>query len=201
MANAISTSLTQPIPMTLEAWAELPEDELGEVVDGFLVEEEVPDYVHEVVIAWLIRKIGHWGEGKKVLVGGSGGKFAVRTQTGRMPDLTVFLPGARRPPSRGLIRVPPSIAVEVVSRTARDEQRDRVEKAHEYASFGIPWYWLVDPELRIFEIWELDANRRYAQAVAVTEGRIDDVPGCAGLLLDVSALWKEIDTIEDDAAP
>jgi len=38
-----------------------------------------------------------------------------------MPDITVYLKGARRPQLRGLVDAPPSVAVEVVSPTLRDD--------------------------------------------------------------------------------
>jgi Uma2 family endonuclease len=181
--------------MTLTEWAALPEDEPGELVNGLLTEEEMPSYLHEYVIAWLIRVLGNWAVLHGAWVAGSGGKFAVARGLGRMPDLTVYLRGVRRPQLQGLIDAPPSIALEVVTPTPRDERRDRVEKLREYAAFGVKWYWLIDPELRAFEVLELGADGRYVHAVAVSEGVVENVPGCEGLSVDVGGLWAEVDAL------
>src|SRR5437867_11305130 len=118
--------------LSVEEWLDLAEDFEGELVAGRLAEEEVPDAVHELAIGWLMWLLRQWlsGEG---FVFGSELKVLVDPDTGRKPDLTVFLPGTPAPPRRGPITRPPDILVEVVTPSPRDERRDRVEKMAEYA--------------------------------------------------------------------
>lgn len=199
-------ALTEPPPGTrisLDEWYALPEDAPGEVVDGFLEEEEAPDYLDAVLIAVLAVRLVNWVVPLGGVVGGSEAKFAVAPLRGRKPDLTVYLPGSPLPPRRGLIRVPPTIAVEIVSPTPRDARRDRVEKGDDYATFGVRWYWIVDPELRSLEILELGPDGRYVHALGATAGVVDPVPGCEGLRLDLDELWAEVDRLpaEDSASP
>lgn len=180
--------------MTLEEWAALPEDEPGELVDGQLVEEEEAGYVHAIVVAWLAHLFLTW-LGEEGFVGGSDAKFGVKPRRGRKPDLTVYLPKGRVPPRRGLITVPPDIAVEVITPTPRDARRDRVEKPDEYAEFGVRFYWLVDPELRTVEVYELGADGRYTRALAASDGVMTRVPGCEGLVVNLDALWARVDRL------
>lgn len=119
-------------PMSLAAWAALPEDEPGELVDGRLEEEEVSSYEHEIVVGWLIWTIRSWLAPRGGFVGGSDAKFAVQ-------------------PTRGVL--------------------------------------------------ELGHDGRYVHALDATEGVIESVPGCEGLVLDLGALWGEIDRLEPDEDP
>lgn len=62
------------------------------------------------------------------------------------------------------------------------------------------WYWIVDLELRSFEILERGPGALYVHALAVTAGVIDPVPGCEGLTLDLDELWAEIDRLPGEQA-
>jgi Uma2 family endonuclease len=196
MGQGTLTEPLSPPELSLDEWFSLPEDEPGELVDGHLEEEEVPDYLHELLVMLLGRLLGNWTAPQGGLVAGSDAKFAVSSGRGRKPDLTVYLPGGRRPPARGLIRVPPDSAIEVVSATPRDGRRDRVEKLADYAAFGVAWYWLLDPQLRSLEILELDGQGRYLHVLGASTGKLGTIPGCAGLTLDLDELWAAIDALE-----
>jgi len=201
MANAWpplpQPSGTLPSVATLEQWLEQPEDSEGEWVDGRLEEEEVPDAVHELTVSWLIRVLGAW-LGSRGFVFGSELKVLTAANRGRKPDLVAIFPGGARPPRRGPLRAPPDLMVEVVTPSPRDERRDRIEKMAEYAAFGVRYYWLVDPALGSFEIFERTAAGNYQKLAGVISGRIDPVPGCPGLVLDVDALWAELARLGDE---
>ena len=171
-------------------------------MDGLLEEAEVAEPVHEILASALNAALGNWAVPQGGLVLGSFAKYAVRPPGGgRMPDVSAFLPGSRKPSRAALIPIPPDIAVEIVSPSPRDGRRDRVEKLKEYASFGVRWYWLVDPALRSVEILKLGADEPLRpRALDVTEGVVDStwVPGCPGLRLDLDALWAEIDQLGPD---
>ncbi len=184
--------------MSLEVWADLDEDEPGELIDGELVEEEMPTWLHEIIVSRLHRILGNWLDERGGAIAGSEVKLAISEDRGRKPDLVVYLPGQKRPPLRAcLIKVPPGIVVEVVSPTPRDARRDRVEKVDDYAMAGVRFYWIVDPGIRSLEVWELNDTSRYVRALGATGGTLTDIPGCEGLSLDLDALWAEIDAAEE----
>lgn len=174
----------------------MPEDEDGELVEGVLAEEEVPDWVHETAVGWLIHVLWAWVVPRGGRVGGSELKYLLGRGKGRKPDVSVVFPGSKAPPARGPLRSPPDVMIEVVSPTPRDVRRDRLDKRSEYASFGVRWYWLLDPATRTLEIYELGADGRYVWTLGAEDGRVDPVPGCEGLALDLDELWAVIARLE-----
>src|SRR5262249_13151384 len=114
--------------LTLQAWSSLPDEEPGEWVDGWLVEEEVATPIHEAIVALLITVLRTW-LGPRGLVGASNARFQVATARGRKPDVFVYLPQSELPQGdTSLIDLAPDILVEVVSARPSDQRRDRIEK-------------------------------------------------------------------------
>jgi Uma2 family endonuclease len=86
------------------------------------------------------------------------------------------------------MRVPPDLAVEVLSPST--EARDRGRKMELLARFGVPEYWIVDPIIKTLEIFA-HASRRY-ERVGVYDER-DEVcsPTLPGLLFSTSRIFQE----------
>jgi Uma2 family endonuclease len=57
--------------LSLDEWFGLPDDQPGELVEGRLVEEEVPDYLHELLVALLVSILNNWISPRGGLVAGS----------------------------------------------------------------------------------------------------------------------------------
>ncbi|MBX3189846.1 MAG: Uma2 family endonuclease [Labilithrix sp.] len=192
----MSVAATSRPKMTFEEWSHLPEDEAGELVDGELVEAEMPSFVHEVVVIWLGAVLRAWAVARGGLVAGSGLKLRVSSRRGRMADLAVYFRRGRVQ-ARGVVTVPPDIAVEIVSPDPQDQRRDRIDKLDEYAAFGVRYYWLVSPDLRTIEILELGADGRYVHAQNLSAGTSSAV-GCEGLAIDLDDLWREVERAETE---
>jgi hypothetical protein len=59
-------------------------------------------------------------------------------------------------------------------------------------------YWLLDPALGSLEIFERNSDGNYVKVLGETSGRLDPVPGCEGLVIDLDALWSELARLNDE---
>ncbi|HEY4592218.1 MAG TPA: Uma2 family endonuclease, partial [Thermoanaerobaculia bacterium] len=74
----------------------------------------MPNYVHEILVILLGSLLRGWFVPRGGFVGGSNTKLAVGPKKGRKPDLTVYFAGTPLPPSSGVIKESPDIAIEIV---------------------------------------------------------------------------------------
>ncbi len=86
------------VELSLAEWLDLPKEQPGELVDGRLEGEEVPDFVHEALVALLAHLFGGWAFPRGGMVGGSEVKLVLGEKRGRKPDLVIYLPGTELPP-------------------------------------------------------------------------------------------------------
>jgi Uma2 family endonuclease len=193
-----ASTMPIPPPMSLEQWADMEEDEPGELVDGYLVEEEVANHAHETVVSWLMGELRGWAKPRRAVVFASDHKLAVAPTRGRKPDVTLYPPDTRLG-GGSLSRKPPRLIVEVLSPDPRDVRRDRFEKANEYARLGVQSYWLFDPAARIVECFDLEPAGRWIRTVSAAYGQVP-VPGFDDLVLDLDDLWAEVDRVTGEDA-
>ena len=137
--------------VTWDEFAALPEGDRRELIDGELVEIEMPTRIHEYIVAALAYFLHGWVRARRAgMVVASGYRLRVSDKRGVMPDLQFYRhdnPAGRE--ERGVESGRPDLAVEVISPTGR--RYDRVTKLGYYASLGVPEYWIVDPEARTLE--------------------------------------------------
>lgn len=82
------------------------------------------------------------------------------------------------------IKGAPALLVEVVS----EPRIDRVRKRDVYQRFGVPEYWIADPDAERVEVYRLEADR-YAKPEIFEPGDVLTYAPLPGFELDVRALF------------
>ncbi|HEX9731922.1 MAG TPA: Uma2 family endonuclease [Thermoanaerobaculia bacterium] len=177
-------------PYTWSDFLELADDDTRELLDGQLMEVELPTRTHERIVATLIMLLGGWAWEKNAgQVLASGYKVKVTERRGVMPDVQFYrrdnLPEGQEV---GLERGRPDLAIEVVSPSSRS--KDGVRKLHDYASIGVPEYWMIDPEARTLERLVLREGV-YGIVEALEGDAVFRPAGFDGLEIPLARLWGE----------
>jgi Uma2 family endonuclease len=104
------------------------EDDLRELIDGELVEVEVPTFDHERIVFKLGGFLARWEEEHGGRGVASGYKVRVSARSGVMPDMQFYRKGNEAPADQqqGLVRGRADLVVEVISPSSR--RYDRVKK-------------------------------------------------------------------------
>jgi Uma2 family endonuclease len=167
----------------------LDEGDRRELVDGELVEVEVPTDVHEYIVSLLGYFLTAWARPRRAgFALASGFKVRISAERGVMPDLQFYRTGNRSAvrTRQGLVQGCPDVAVEIVSESS--VRHDRVTKLAYYASIGVPEYWIVDPSARTVERLVLQEDG-YLIAQAASGDEMFCPASFDGLAISLAELW------------
>lgn len=164
-------------PYTILDLHELPEDGKGfELEDGWLIEVAASSR-HNWALRTLARIIERAAAdaGSQVVVC-DGGEWEISTPAGvRKPDVFVV---PRETARAAIIEESPKLipgaelhmVAEVISPGSGSERTDRLRKVSEYASLGIPQYWIVEHTPRLSVQVLILTSGTYTAAPTVMEG-------------------------------
>ncbi len=102
------------------------------------------------------------------------------------PDLLYVDDSRRQLVSARGVEGGPTLAVEILSPSTT--QIDRRRKMTLYAKYGVTWYWIVDPDARVIEVYRLEAGG-YRVDVRLEGSEPRALPPFSDLALDPASIW------------
>jgi Uma2 family endonuclease len=140
---------------TYEHYAALDDGERYEIIDGVLYMTPAPNWWHQqtlLEIAIYLRNFVETAGLGEIAIAPLDVELAPNTVV--QPDIIVILNEHRERITYSRVIGAPDLAVEVISPGTRTHDRRR--KFAVYVRYGIPEYWLVNPETRTIEIYALE---------------------------------------------
>ena len=179
---------TSPYTWTYSEYARFPDDgNRYEVIDGEVLVTPAPSPMHQHVLLTLSIALRNYVERERLGIVLYDVDLLFVTGQFLRPDL-VFVPEAARDgiTDRGVEKAP-GLVVEVLSPTS--SSIDRVKKPRRYGDFGVPEYWVADPEERVLWVWRFVEGQSEPQQVT---GRITWHPAgaTAALELDLDQVFR-----------
>lgn len=159
----MATRVSAPLEEYLQTNYEGPD---REYVDGEVVERGTPNQQHSRAQSHLIQLIAAVAPEMELLP-----ELRVEVSPGRyrIVDLAVY----EGRPSGGFPKIPPLIAVEILS--PDDRARDVLDKLAEYEAWGARHIWLVDPESKKLYAYD-QGGLRIVERYEVAEPEITLAP-------------------------
>jgi Uma2 family endonuclease len=172
----------------------LPENLVGEIINGQLHTQPRPAGPHAIACSSLGMEIGMpYQKGR----GGPGGWWIIdEPEIHFVRDIEVLVPdlaGWRRErlphiPADQRFEVVPDWVCEVLSPTT--VKKDRVRKMPIYARYGVNYLWLVDPIARMLEIFELREGKWIVGRMFKDQDQVSAMP-FTEMVLSLAELWVE----------
>ncbi len=147
------------VVLTYQDYAALPNDgRRYEIHEGELSVTAAPGSKHQIVSMRLGAALHTHVEARGLgIVVAAPLDVILTDRTVVQPDIVyVATDRTARISERG-IEGAPTLVVEILSPSTRET--DRGAKLRLYASYGVPWYWIVDSDARAVEAYRLEAGR------------------------------------------
>ena len=187
------STVTQSIPqgkivLTYDDYCLLPNDSNRyEILDGELSVTPAPRTRHQIISSHLHRILAN-----HIVANQLGDIYAAPTDLILAPTTVVqpgliFIGNDRRPiVTERAVEGPPTLVIEILSPTTH--RIDRVTKAQLYAKHNVPNYWLIDPDQRTLEAYELLLDD-YDLAASARDADVFAPSLFPGLSIQLSDLW------------
>jgi Uma2 family endonuclease len=130
-------------------------------MDGELLERNVGEWDHSRLQTLIARYLGNREEQWGILVVVEQ-RVQVKPTRFRVPDISVV----KQRPTRGIIKEPPLLCIEIVS--PEDRMQQMQNKIDDYLAFGVPSVWLIYPTTRRAFIYTADAVQEVKDGVLST---------------------------------
>lgn len=171
----------------------LDEDTHAEWVGGEVVPMSPVGFEHQKVTEFLLQIVGIYVRNRRI------GQvlyepFQMKLQnSSRAPDLLFVSNANLHRLKENYLDGAADLVVEVISPESR--ARDRGEKFYEYEAAGVREYWLIDPERKRAEFYQLDEDGAY-QATLIASKGVYHSKVLEGLWIQVEWLWQQPEPIE-----
>ena len=183
-------AVTKKRPATYADLSALPDNVVGQIVDGELIVSPRPAPPHAIAASYIGVEIGGLFGRRR---GGPGAWLIIDEPELHLddqilvPDLAGWL-RERMPqaPSTAWFELRPDWICEVLSPSTA--VLDRTRKQDIYRERGVPWLWFVDPASRTVEVLRLSGQDWVVAGTFGGEGE-KRVPPFDAVAIDLGALW------------
>ncbi len=168
-------------------------EKLYELFNGELIEVPPESGFNFEIANFLFLKFAQLVGHRRVR--GHGLEIEVRGEPkNRYPDLTIIREEhIQQLSKRNTIRLtmaPPLLVIEVVSPGEIQRERDYIAKRMQYQDYGIPEYWIVDPQTQTILVLELKGDL-YLEVGNFSNDDLLQSPGFRELNLKVSEVFEQ----------
>ena len=186
----ISLKRIEPPKMTYDEFLEwADEDTYAEWVNGEVImtspasdrQQDIADYLTSVMRIFV--QVSDLGVVRSA-------PFQMKLENGREPDLLFVRREHMERLHETYLEGPADLAIEIMS--PESAGRDRGEKFFEYARGGVPEYWLIDPQQRWAEFYQLEEGH-YVSALS---GKSDKYTS-----LVLPSFWLQVEWLWQDPLP